>query len=307
MSNENRHPNTEAESSEFSNKGEKYIKHTERVSEDSIYASASKNHKKGLNNFNNSHRFLRTQIDTDSDNVVLESQRDYRNVTDVDTRDCGEPLKPQVLRIDFDPLDGVDDDFVQKKCVEFWKFIDGNPDLKSLKVIAKKESVTKDSFTEMTPPESVSSTSSESSEGLGFSPITMMTLNWLKHGDLMTHALATKAVIRPCDLVSKYEDYNKNKADGWSSRRKQKVTKEHRVPTSVSRSISKSHAPSSSKVDQENSLTRMVAEMKRWDSQHPKSMAPPNNPAGLSLEKPESILLPYITDNEDKYCEKCIN
>ncbi|XP_021198777.3 uncharacterized protein LOC110382490 isoform X1 [Helicoverpa armigera] len=303
---ENTHPNTESENTEKTDSPREThnLHKTETVAGNKSHASSSTDKKSEFSK--PSFQFLRTQIDTDSDNIKAEYDRDYKDVSGVNIRDCGEPLRPQVLRIDFNP--GVDDDdFMQKKCVDFWKFINDHPELSSLKVKANKESVTKESSTNMTSSETASSTaSSGSSGGYGLTPITMMSLDWLKNGELMNHALATKAVIKPCELVTKYDEYSQNKPDDWPPGKKP-VARVHRVPNLVPRSSSKSRAHSSNKINQDKSLKLMLAEMKRWDSQHPKSMKPPNNPPGFALEKPERILLPYIAPNEDKYCEKCIN
>lgn len=47
-----------------------------------------------------------------------------RKLSDFTDAECGEPMESQHLRIDFTPVEGIDDNAeLQEKCFDFWKFI----------------------------------------------------------------------------------------------------------------------------------------------------------------------------------------
>lgn len=62
-----------------------------------------------------------------------ENQKVISEILDIE---CGEPIMSQHLRIDFNPLEGVDDsEFLLEKCMNFWKLVEGSKTLQDLKVL----------------------------------------------------------------------------------------------------------------------------------------------------------------------------
>ncbi|XP_026318396.1 uncharacterized protein LOC113229115 isoform X2 [Hyposmocoma kahamanoa] len=52
----------------------------------------------------------------------------YRNY------ECGEPMRPQHLRIDFSPSEQDDNEETEMKCIDFFKYLQGRPDIQRLMV-----------------------------------------------------------------------------------------------------------------------------------------------------------------------------
>ncbi|XP_063825237.1 uncharacterized protein LOC135074785 [Ostrinia nubilalis] len=59
--------------------------------------------------------------------------------SDFTDADCGEPMQSQFLRLDFTPIEGVDDNpHIVKKCSDFWQFIYSQTKLQGLMVMPEK-------------------------------------------------------------------------------------------------------------------------------------------------------------------------
>ncbi|XP_063381165.1 uncharacterized protein LOC134667673 isoform X2 [Cydia fagiglandana] len=165
--------------------------------------------------------------------------------------DCGEPLEAHHLRLDFTPTDD-DDDYSQKKCCEFWKYIESRSDLRGMMVLP-----------EPAPSQSTDSISVHKpamKERVSKPNTAVSMLQFVEDKGLIDRAFEVKMQQSRCTLGS--DDYELSpKARQIKCPCPHPCLKCPNAPTSAARAL--------------------CEELGAWDVRHPKSMEPPRHPPSI--------------------------
>ncbi|XP_047995335.1 uncharacterized protein LOC125233386 [Leguminivora glycinivorella] len=165
--------------------------------------------------------------------------------------DCGEPLEAHYIRLDFTPTDD-DDERSQKKCCDFWKYIESRSDLRGMMVMPEKEKTSKSTDTVSLPKPTVMESVSKPKTAVSM-------LQIVEEKGLIDRAFEVKMQQSRCSLGS--HEYELTP--------KPKQTKCICLSPCVK-------CPNASSAARE-----LCVELDAWDVNHPKSMEPPGHPPSV--------------------------
>ncbi|XP_063362249.1 uncharacterized protein LOC134651146 [Cydia amplana] len=169
--------------------------------------------------------------------------------------DCGEPLEAHHLRLDFTPTDD-DDDYSQKKCCEFWKYIESRSDLRGMMVLPEKAKSSQSTDTV-----SVHNVHKPAMKEQVSNPKTAVSmLQIVEEKGLIDRAFEAKIQQSRCTLGS--HDYELSpKVKQTKCPCPNPCVKCPNAPTSTARAL--------------------CEELGAWDINHPKSIEPPSHPPSV--------------------------
>ncbi|CAG9584327.1 unnamed protein product [Danaus chrysippus] len=185
-----------------------------------------------------------------------------------DSEDCtyGEALVPHRVILDFTPNEECDNDFVQRKCVAFWDFINSKPELNNLCAISD-QSYDLDLSEVSVEPDSIRSTGlkalpPDSPKNQEKTAVSM--LEFVEEKGLIDRAFEARLPKLHCDLdlVSYSNETFVSKVSTLSespSSKPYKQNKQRKKPDKVS-------SPK---------LRKFCKNLQKWNVEHPKSMAQP--------------------------------
>ncbi|KAJ2939125.1 hypothetical protein O0L34_g8438 [Tuta absoluta] len=190
----------------------------------------------------------------------------------------GEPSHYQHLRIDFTPIEGVDDDEeLSQKCVGFWNFVNSRPELN--RILVKPEKMFESGKTNES---STSSTCNQHADVIrsSKSPQCMTAMEW--NGDLPLDSLGKICLEYYPQKESSYKfssDKSSESIGGSATRFWAKPKKEKDVVQQT----------------YDDKITKKLnAEMEDFDQKHPRRYEPPGV-IGTTLIKAEMLRLPPVS------------
>ncbi|CAH2106812.1 unnamed protein product [Euphydryas editha] len=174
--------------------------------------------------------------------------------------DCGEPISVHRIVLNFKPIDELDNDDVQRKCCEFWDFVNSRPELNSLIVKPKPETVPN-----ITKPEDMISVSkySSSMSTIDNEKTAVSVLEFVEENGLISRAFTSRMATPFCDdELNNYSDEHILKRSKVRTSAKKQTGKKQKVQNDVSLQTSPS-------------ARNMCEMLHEWDLKHPKSFSPP--------------------------------
>ncbi|XP_075973830.1 uncharacterized protein LOC142975068 [Anticarsia gemmatalis] len=179
---------------------------------------------------------------------------------------CGEPLFTQHLLIDFTPNDD-DNEYVQKKCCDFWNFMQSQPQIQNLMVFPEKNEYSKISDTSNYTSEACKHEVEDKPIPLDRTAVSMLEV--VEGKGLIDRTFEAKLPQSMCSLGSR--EYKEQ----------EDVTQQKKRTKSVSGSQGPNTRQHVAFATKPTPLKTMVRKMQEWDKNHPKSMEPPSHPPSL--------------------------